>query len=168
MNKIARIGMVSALLVAGCSMLERDGDVVPMSGTPCTHGSSGICVISVVVNSCTSISANPDVALVASGDRGDVVYEGALHSGSSLVFYLHRKFYIVNPPAVDDSFPGIEPTAVLLTEQDVFEKWASPQSLYLIIDQSRFPYWEARLTQRFHIFHQVISSGGHVVLSNQL
>jgi len=102
------------------------------------------------------------------GDRGDVVYEGALHSGSSLVFYLHRKFYIVNPPAVDDSFPGIEPTAVLLTEQDVFEKWASPQSLYLIIDQSRFPYWEARLTQRFHIFHQVISSGGHVVLSNQL
>ena len=100
--------------------------------------------------------------------EGDVVYEGPLHKGSSLVFYLHRKFYIVNPPEVDDSFPGIEPDAVLLKEKEVFEKWASPQSLYLIIDQSRFPYWEAQLTQRFHIFHQVISSGGHVVLSNQL
>ena len=75
MNKIARIGTVAALLVAGCSMLERDGDGTQTAGTPCTHGSSGICVISVVVNSCTSISANPDVALVASGDRGDVVWK---------------------------------------------------------------------------------------------
>lgn len=102
------------------------------------------------------------------GEEGDVVYEGPLHRGSSLVFYLHRKFYIVNPPPVDDSFPGIEPRGVLLTEDQVFEKWASPQSLYLVIDQSRFSYWEAQLTRRFHIFHQVITSGGHVVLSNQL
>ena len=102
------------------------------------------------------------------GESGEVVYEGALHRGSSLVFYLHRKFYILNPPSVDDSFPGIEPRAVLLKEDAVFEKWASPNSLFLIVDQSRLPYWEAELTRRFHIFHQVIASGGHVVLSNQL
>jgi 4-amino-4-deoxy-L-arabinose transferase-like glycosyltransferase len=102
------------------------------------------------------------------GDSGEVVYEGALHRGSSLVFYLHRKFYIVNPPTVDDSFPGIEPRGVLLQEDDVFEKWASPDNLFLIVDEARLPYWEAQLTRRFHIFHQVASAGDHVVLSNQL
>jgi len=102
------------------------------------------------------------------GASGEVVYEGALHRGSSLVFYLHRKFYILNPPSVDDSFPGIEPKAVLVTEEAVFEKWASPDTLFLVVDQSRLPYWEGEITRRFHIFHQVIASGGHVVLSNQL
>lgn len=102
------------------------------------------------------------------GDSGEVVYEGALHRGSSLVFYLHRRFYIVNPPAVDDSFPGIEPRAALISEDAVYEKWAGPENLFLIIDQSRLAYWEKELTQRFHIFHQVNASGGHVVLSNQL
>ena len=102
------------------------------------------------------------------GQSGEVVYEGALHRGSSLVFYLHRKFYILNPPSADDSFPGIEPRAVLLNEDVLFEKWASPESMFLIVDQSRVPYWEAELTRRFHIFHQVIASGGHVVLSNQM
>jgi hypothetical protein len=101
-------------------------------------------------------------------DGSEVAYEGALHCGSSLVFYLHRKFYIVNPPPVDDSFPGIEPRAVLLTEDAVFEKWASPEALFLVVDQSRLPYWEKKLTTRFHIFHQVTTGGGHVVLSNQL
>jgi len=102
------------------------------------------------------------------GETGEVVYEGALHRGSSLVFYLHRKFSIVNPPDVDDSFPGIEPKAVVISEDALFEKWAAPENMFLIVDQSRVPYWEAELTRRFHIFDQVNASGGHVVLSNQL
>ena len=102
------------------------------------------------------------------GESGVVVYEGALHRGSSLVFYLHRKFNIVNPPAVDDSFPGIEPRAVLISQDDLFEKWAAPENVFLIVDQSRLSFWEKELTQRFHIFHQVNASGGHVVLSNQM
>jgi 4-amino-4-deoxy-L-arabinose transferase-like glycosyltransferase len=100
--------------------------------------------------------------------KSDVIFEGALHSGSSLVVYLNRKFYLVNPPSLDDSFPGIELGDVLLKEDAVFEKWASPESVFLIVDQSRLPYWRAQLTERFHIFHQLTSSGGHVVLSNQL
>jgi 4-amino-4-deoxy-L-arabinose transferase-like glycosyltransferase len=102
------------------------------------------------------------------GESGEVVYEGPLHQGSSLVFYLHRKFYLVNSPKVDDSFPGIEPRAVLIDEDAVFEKWAAPENLFLIVDQERVPYWQTELTKRFHIFHQVNASGGHVVLSNQL
>ena len=30
------------------------------------------------------------------GDSGDVYYEGSVHSGSSLVFYLNKRFYLVN------------------------------------------------------------------------
>ena len=100
--------------------------------------------------------------------NSEVVFEGALHSGSSLVVYLNRKFYIVNPPLADDSFPGIRPDGITLSETDVMEAWGSPISLFLIVDQARVPYWRDRLTQKFHIFHQVTASGGHVVLSNQL
>jgi hypothetical protein len=98
----------------------------------------------------------------------EVIFEGAVHSGSSLVVYLNRKFSIVNPPSTDDSFPGIRPNGIVLDEDEVMERWGSPQSTFLIVEQARVPYWRNRLTQRFHIFHQITSSGGHVVLSNQL
>src|SRR5947199_10336512 len=35
-------------------------------------------------------------------DNDAVVYEGAIHQGSSLVFYLYRKFFILNRPTEDD------------------------------------------------------------------
>jgi hypothetical protein len=100
--------------------------------------------------------------------KSEVIFEGALHSGSSLVVYLNRKFSIVNPPAVDDSFPGIQPKAIVVTEAEVMEKWGAPENVYLIVEQARLAYWQDRLTRQFHIFHQVTASGGHVVLSNQL
>ena len=100
--------------------------------------------------------------------NSEVVFEGALHSGSSLVMYLNRKFFIVNPPSADDSFPGIRPDAIVLDEEEVMERWASPENVFLIVEQGRVPYWQQRLTKRFHIFHQITSSGGHVVLNNQL
>jgi hypothetical protein len=100
--------------------------------------------------------------------NSEVVFEGALHSGSSLVVYLNRKFSIVNPPPVDDSFPGIRPTGIVVKEDEVMEKWGSPENMFLIVEQGRVPYWQDLITKRFHIFHQVTASGGHVVLSNQL
>ncbi len=102
------------------------------------------------------------------GPRAEVIYEGPLHRGSSLVFYLNRKFFIVNPPPVDDSFPGINPIGIRLEEKDVLEKWGSPNEVFLIVDQTRLPYWQNLLTERFHIYHQLISSGGCIILSNQL
>ena len=100
--------------------------------------------------------------------NSEVVFEGALHSGSSLVMYLNRKFLIVNPPDNDDSFPGVNADAIVLKEDELLEKWASPGNVFLIVEQARVPYWQQRLTQRFHIFHQITASGGHVVLNNQL
>ena len=101
-------------------------------------------------------------------EGAEVIYEGPLHRGSSLVFYLNRPFLIVNPPSVDDSFPGIDPISVRLDENVVLEKWASPDEIFLIVDQARLPYWQDLLTKRFHIFHQLASGGGYVILSNQL
>jgi hypothetical protein len=101
-------------------------------------------------------------------DKGEVIYEGALHRGSSLVFYLNRKFFLVNRPQNDDSFVSSHQNGVVLTEEDALEKWSAPGDVYLIIEQRRVGYWKNLLVERFHIYHQVTTCGTHVVLSNQM
>jgi hypothetical protein len=102
------------------------------------------------------------------GPKGQVVYEGALHQGSSLVFYLHQSFYLVNCPQDDDSFVGADPHEIVLDENVVLRKWGEPDLIYLIVNQSRVPHWQRLITDKFHIFHQVMTSGSCVVLSNEL
>jgi hypothetical protein len=55
-----------------------------------------------------------------------------------------------------------------LNEQAVLDKWGQPDAVYLIVEQSRADYWKELVTSRFHIYHQVTTSGTYVVLSNQL
>ncbi len=100
--------------------------------------------------------------------KGEVIYEGSLHQGSSLVFYLRQKFYLVNRPTDDDSFVGVDSGNIELDETAVLAKWAEPDVIYLITDQSRLPHWQKVINDRFHIFHQVTASGSFVVLSNEL
>jgi hypothetical protein len=57
---------------------------------------------------------------------------------------------------------------IFLDEQAVLDKWDQPNPVYLIVEQSRADYWRERVTSRFHVYHQVSSSGTYVVLSNQL
>src|SRR5207248_10402209 len=102
------------------------------------------------------------------GEKGEVIYEGALHQGSSLVFYLGRKFLVVNSPMNDDSFVGSQSSTVFLDEEAVLEKWAAPEEAFLIIDQGRVSHWQKLLTDRFHIYHQITTCGTYVILSNQL
>ena len=100
-------------------------------------------------------------------DKDAVVYEGDLDDASSLVFYLHRTFYLVNQPRNDEMhIPGGKDIAV--SEDSILRHWGDPQSIYLIIKQERVPHWQQLLTDRFHIYHQVATSGAHVVLTNQL
>jgi hypothetical protein len=98
----------------------------------------------------------------------EVIYEGSLDVGSSLVFYLNRKFYIVNQPPDDEMHIGSENAKVFLTEAGVMQEWGGATRIYLIIDQDRLRYWRKLLTDRFHIYHQVTACGTYVVLSNQL
>jgi preprotein translocase subunit Sss1 len=102
------------------------------------------------------------------GGKGNIVWEGAMHEGSSLIFYLHQKFYLVNSPAVDDSFIGTDPSPIKTDEETVLARWSDAEPIYLIIEQGRVPYWRKMITEKFHIFHQVTASGNYVVLSNEL
>lgn len=100
-------------------------------------------------------------------DKDAVVYEGELDDASSLVFYLHRRFYLVNEPA-DDEMHIAGGTNVSINEDAILRHWGDPQGIFLIIKQDRVPHWQQLLTTRFHIYHQVMTSGRYVVLNNQL
>src|SRR5438876_4397553 len=100
-------------------------------------------------------------------DRDAVVYEGELDDASSLVFYLHHRFYLVNQP-VDDEMHIAGGPNVSIDEETILRHWGEPQGIYLIIKRERVPHWQELLTTRFHIYHQMMATGQCIVLSNQL
>jgi 4-amino-4-deoxy-L-arabinose transferase-like glycosyltransferase len=99
---------------------------------------------------------------------GDAMFEGPLDESSSLVFYLNRKFFLVNQNRQKAAPIGNPALDIFLNEDTVLKKWGEPDAAYLIMEQSRADYWKELLTSRFHIYHQVTTSGTYVVLSNQL
>jgi 4-amino-4-deoxy-L-arabinose transferase-like glycosyltransferase len=102
------------------------------------------------------------------GEKDAVIYEGSLDVGSSLIFYLNRRFYLVNQPRDDEMHAASKTADVVIDEDLVLRKWGDPDAVYLIVDQGRLTHWQDLLTQRFHIYHQVTACGPYVVLSNQL
>ncbi|MEP6936974.1 MAG: glycosyltransferase family 39 protein, partial [Chthoniobacterales bacterium] len=66
------------------------------------------------------------------GDSGAVLYEGPMHAGSSLLFYLNQKFYFVNQtperfergPAANERY---------LSEDRFLARWSGVDPLFLII-----------------------------------
>src|SRR5437762_964796 len=99
---------------------------------------------------------------------GNVIFEGPLDDSSSLIFYLNRKFFLVNQNRQKEAPLGRPTTDIFVNEKAVLDKWAGADAVYLIVEQSRADYWKQLLTSRFHIYHQVITSGTYVVLCNQL
>ena len=102
------------------------------------------------------------------GEKDEVIYEGSLDTGSSLIFYLNRRFYLVNQPRDDEMHAASNTADVVIDEDLVLRKWGDPDAVYLIVDQGRLTHWQDLLTQRFHIYHQVTACDPYVVLSNQL
>jgi 4-amino-4-deoxy-L-arabinose transferase-like glycosyltransferase len=99
--------------------------------------------------------------------NGEVIYEGNLSGGSSLVFYLNRKFFLVNQaPGLFESDPASQ--RKYLDEHYLLEAWDGSHPIYLIIDESRVAYWRNLIVNRVHIFHQVTTCGSRVILSNQM
>ncbi|KAG0505507.1 MAG: Undecaprenyl phosphate-alpha-4-amino-4-deoxy-L-arabinose arabinosyl transferase [Candidatus Udaeobacter sp.] len=99
---------------------------------------------------------------------GNAMFEGPLDDSSSLIFYLNRKFFFVNQNPRKEAPMGAPATDIFLDEQAVLDKWDQPDAVYLIVEQSRADYWKERVISRFHVYHQVTTSGTYVVLSNQL
>lgn len=101
------------------------------------------------------------------GRSGEVVYEGSLRNGSSLSFYLDKKFFLVNQtPAFFERDSASQNK--YLDEHFLLEAWDGSNPLYLIIDEDRVSYWRNLITNRVHIYHQVTTCGSRVILSNQL
>jgi len=99
---------------------------------------------------------------------GNTIFEGPLEESSSLVFYLNREFFLVNQNRQRAAPLGTPPVDIFLNEYAVLRKWAQPEAVYLVVEQSRADYWKQLLTSQFHVYHQVIASGTYVVLTNQL
>ncbi|PYK20795.1 MAG: hypothetical protein DME55_01280 [Verrucomicrobia bacterium] len=96
------------------------------------------------------------------------IFEGPLDDSSSLIFYLNRKFFLVNQKPEKETPMGNPSIDMFLNEAAVLEKWGQPDAVYLIIEESRADYWKQILTSHFHIYHQITKCGTYVVLSNQL
>ena len=101
-------------------------------------------------------------------ENDQALFEGPLEDSSSLIFYLNRKFFIVNQNRRKEAPLGEPQADVFLNENAVLEKWDGSNAVYLIVEQERLSHWKQLLTERFHIYHQVTASGTYVMLSNQL
>ena len=101
-------------------------------------------------------------------EKGEVLFEGPLNDGSSLIFYLNRKFSLVNQNPRKEAPLGAPSIDIFLDENAVLKKWSQSEPVYLILEQGRIGHWKPLLTERFHVYHQITTSGTYVVLSNQL
>lgn len=96
-----------------------------------------------------------------SARAAELIFEGRREAASSLEFYLQRDLAIAGEHA-----SAARAADTILMPTDVLERMAQPRPVYLIIHRDRVPWWQAQLTARFHIYHQVASCGMHVVVSN--
>jgi hypothetical protein len=103
---------------------------------------------------------------IAPNDK--VIYEGPMHVGSSLLFYLPRKFYLVNqdPAAEPGTALGTTPD-IFLDEKTVLQTWRNPDHCYLLIERSRLPHWQALLNASNSAMEELTTCGTTVLVTNR-
>ncbi|MFL6583523.1 MAG: ArnT family glycosyltransferase [Chthoniobacterales bacterium] len=101
------------------------------------------------------------------GERGEVFYEGSLHAGSSLLFYLNHPVFLVNqkPEPFEARYSA---AARYFDETTLLNRWSTADPIYLLVEENRISYWRQVISERVHVYHQVATCGTYVVLSNQL
>ena len=145
-EKLAAIALAASMIPGGLGMMEAVAQIAPYFSL-----------------ADVARFLNPRLDL-----GGDTIFEGPLADSSSLIFYLNRKFFLVNQNPQKETPIGKPAIDIFLNEAAVLEKWGQPDAVYLIIEQSRADYWQQILTAHFHIYHQITTCGTYVVLSNQL
>ena len=71
---------------------------------------------------------------------GDAIFEGPFDDSSSLVFYLNRKFLLVNQNRQKAAPIGKPSIDIFVNEEAVLEKWVGADAVYLIVEQGRADY----------------------------
>jgi 4-amino-4-deoxy-L-arabinose transferase-like glycosyltransferase len=145
-ERLAAIALAASMIPGGLSMMEAVAKIAPYFS---------------LADVARSINPRLD-------GGGDAIFEGPLDDSSSLIFYLNRKFFLVNQNPQKETPIGKPSVDIFLNERAVLEKWGQPDAVYLIIEESRADYWKQILTSHFHIYHQITKCGTYVVLSNQL
>ena len=145
-ERLAAIALAAAMIPGGLSMMEAVARIAPYFS---------------LADAARFINPRLDTG-------GDTVFEGPLDDSSSLIFYLNRKFFLVNQNPQKETPIGKASSDIFLSEAAVLEKWGQPDAVYLIIEESRADHWKQILTSHFHIYHQITKCGTYVVLSNQL
>jgi 4-amino-4-deoxy-L-arabinose transferase-like glycosyltransferase len=103
---------------------------------------------------------------IAPNDK--VIYEGPMHVGSSLLFYLGRKFYLVNQDPASDPGAAFGPTPdIFLDEKTVAQAWTGADRLYLLIEQSRLQHWRTLLGNSGTPTEELTTCGTTLLLSNR-
>jgi 4-amino-4-deoxy-L-arabinose transferase-like glycosyltransferase len=145
-ERLAAIALAASMIPSGLSMMEAVAQIAPYFS---------------LADVARFINPRLDAG-------GETAFEGPLDDSSSLIFYLNRKFFLVNQRPEKET-PIDKPSIdIFLNEAAVLEKWGQPDAVYLIIEESRADYWKQILTSHFHIYHQITKCGTYVVLSNQL
>ena len=145
-EKLAAVALAAAMVPSGLGMIEGVARTAPYFS---------------LANIARYINPRLDAG-------GDAIFEGPFDDSSSLVFYLHRRFLLVNQNRQKAAPIGKPSMEIFVNEETVLQKWTQPDAVYLIVELSRTDYWKQLLTSRFHVYHQVTTSGTYVVLSNQL
>jgi 4-amino-4-deoxy-L-arabinose transferase-like glycosyltransferase len=145
-ERLAAIALAASMIPGGLSMMEAVAQMAPYFS---------------LANVARFLNPRIDAG-------GDTIFEGPFDDSSSLIFYLNRKFLLVNQNPRKETPIGKPSIDIFLNEAAVLEKWGQPGAVYLIIEESRAAYWKGILTAHFHIYHQITTSGTYVVLSNQL
>lgn len=101
--------------------------------------------------------------------RDKVFYEGSLRSGSSLVFYLDRAFFLVNQNPAVENLRVLDGRAqeLFLDKLAVVKSWDGPARVYLILAAGRLEQWEKLLGKTRPGMHTVTTCGNAVVVSNR-
>ena len=145
-ERLAAIALAASMIPGGLSMMEAVAQIAPYFS---------------LANVARFLNPRLDAG-------GDTMFEGPFDDSSSLIFYLNRKFFLVNQNPRKETPIGKPSIDIFLNEAAVLEKWGQPDAVYLIIEESRANHWKRILTSHFHIYHQLTTSGTYVVLSNQL
>jgi hypothetical protein len=97
-----------------------------------------------------------------------VVYEGSMHVGSSLLFYLGRRFYLVNQdPASEPGATLPQAPDIFLDEKEVLQDWPKPERIYLLVEHARIAYWLALLEGQGLQSAELTTCGTTTLLSNR-
>jgi 4-amino-4-deoxy-L-arabinose transferase-like glycosyltransferase len=145
-RKLACAALAAAMIPAGLSMIEGVATIAPYF----------------------SLADAARFLNTRMTNRDKVVFEGPLDDASSLVFYLNRKFFLLDQNPQKEAPLGRPASNVFVDQIALLDRWSGADGVYLIVDQQRAPYWQKLLTERFHIFHRVDTCGTYTVLSNEL